>query len=196
MSALPQPTVSLPSPNLTSTATTKILLKTLSSSSSLTHLKQIHAQILRSNHSHSQSLILKLLLSSSSLPYSVSIFNQFPNPLPSLSTPFLRHLSRSFRPEFAFLVYQRLRNEGLRIDRFSFPPLLKAAARVEGLAEGKELHGFGFKLGVESDPFVQTGLMGMYLACGRVLEARQVFDKMSYRDIVAWSIMIDGYGFC
>ncbi|OMO85726.1 hypothetical protein COLO4_21492 [Corchorus olitorius] len=193
MSALPQPTVSLPSPNLTSPATTKILLKTLSSSPSLTQLKQIHAQILRSNHSHSHSLILKLLVSSPSLSYSLSIFNHFPNPLPSLSTPFLRHLSRSSRPEFAFLVYQRLRNEGLRIDRFSFPPLLKAAARVEGLAEGKELHGFGFKLGFESDPFVQTGLMGMYLACGRVLEARQVFDKMSYRDNVAWSIMIDGY---
>ncbi|KAK6254934.1 hypothetical protein SCA6_016239 [Theobroma cacao] len=193
MSALPQPTISLVSPNLKSLPTPKTLLKTLSSSPSLTHLKQIHAQILRSNHSHSHTLILKLLLFSPSLPYSLSIFSHLPHPLPSLSTRFVRHLSRSSRPEFALFVYQRLRNEGIKIDLFTLPPLLKAVARVEGLAEGKEIHGFGFKLGLDSDPFVQTGLVGMYLACGRVLEARLVFDKMSYRDIVAWSIMIDGY---
>lgn len=63
------------------------------------------------------------------------------------------------------------------------------------MAEGKEIHGFGCKLGFDSDPFVQTGLIGMYLGCGRLLESRLVFDKMSYRDVVTWSIMIDGYGF-
>ncbi|XVF28825.1 hypothetical protein REPUB_Repub15cG0065600 [Reevesia pubescens] len=193
MSAVPQPTISLPSPNLKSFPNPKPLLKTLSSSHSLIHFKQIHAQILRSNHSHSHSLILKLLLSSPSLPYSFSIFSHLSHPIPSLSTPFLRHLSRSSKPEFAFLVYQRLRTEGLKIDRFAFPPLLKAAARVGGLAEGKEIHGFGFKSGFDSDPFVQTGLIAMYLGCGRLLEARLVFEKMSYRDIIAWSIMIDGY---
>ncbi|XWS08958.1 hypothetical protein CRYUN_Cryun40dG0044700 [Craigia yunnanensis] len=193
MSAVPQPIISLPSRNLKALSTPKTLLKTLSSSYSVTHFKQIHAQILRSNHSHSHSLILKLVLSSPSLPYSLAIFSNLPHPLPSLSTPFLRHLSRCSKPKFAFFVYQKLRNEGIRIDRFAFPPLLKAAARVGGLAEGKEIHGFGFKSGFDSDPFVQTGLIGMYLGCGRLLEARLVFDKMSYRDIVAWSIMIDGY---
>ncbi|KAE8708618.1 Pentatricopeptide repeat-containing protein [Hibiscus syriacus] len=141
----------------------------------------------------SHSLVLKLLLSSPSLPYSLSIFSHLPNPLPSLSTPFLRHLSRSSKPQFALLVYQRLRNEGIPIDRFAFPPLLKATAKVGGLAEGKEIHGFGLKSGLDSDPFVQTGLMGMYVSCRRLLEARLVFDRMSYRDVVAWSIMIEGY---
>ncbi|MBA0564030.1 hypothetical protein Golob_008988 [Gossypium lobatum] len=194
MSAVPQHTISLPTPNLNSTLTPTTLLKTLSSSHSLAHFKQVHAHILRSTHSPSHSLILKLL-SSPSLPYSLSIFSHLPHPLPSLSTPFLRHLSRSSKPEFAFFVYQRLRNEGIPIDRFAFPPLLKAASRVGWLAEGKEIHGFGFKSGFHSDPFVQTGLMVMYVGCGRLPEARLMFDKMSYRDIVAWRIMIDGYVF-
>ncbi|KAG7028900.1 Pentatricopeptide repeat-containing protein [Cucurbita argyrosperma subsp. argyrosperma] len=33
----------------------------------------------------------------------------------------------------------------------------------------------------------------MYAACRRIMEARLVFDKMSQRDVVTWSIMIDGY---
>ena len=56
-----------------------------------------------------------------------------------------------------------------------------------------EIHGVVVKLGFDKDPFLQMGLMDMYVGCGKLLEARLVFDKMSYRDIVIWSIMINGY---
>lgn len=79
------------------------------------------------------------------------------------------------------------------MDRFSFPPLLKALSRVKSLVEGLEIHGLAAKLGFDSDPFVQTGLVRMYAACGRIEEARLMFDKMFHRDVVTWSIMIDGY---
>lgn len=59
-----------------------------------------------------------------------------------------------------------------------------------------EIHGIAAKYGFVSDPFVQTGLVGMYAACGRIIDARLMFDKMSHRDVVAWSIMIDGYCQC
>lgn len=36
--------------------------------------------------------------------------------------------------------------------------------------------------------------MRMYAGCGRVSDARMVFDKMSERDVITWSVMIDGYG--
>ncbi|KAL0434138.1 UNVERIFIED_CONTAM: Pentatricopeptide repeat-containing protein [Sesamum latifolium] len=78
------------------------------------------------------------------------------------------------------------------IDRFSFPPLLKAASKAMALSEGKMIHGLAAKLGFDSDPFVETALVGMYAACGLISEARLVFDKMSYKDVVSWTIMIDG----
>ncbi|KAM3248986.1 pentatricopeptide repeat-containing protein [Capsicum annuum] len=56
-----------------------------------------------------------------------------------------------------------------------------------------EIHGLGCKLGFDDDPFVQTALLGMYANCGKIEDARLVFDKMSQRDIVTWDIMIDGY---
>lgn len=94
------------------------------------------------------------------------------------------------------LVLEMIMNEGLVIDRFSFPPLLKAAAKALALFEGKTLHGLGLKLGFCSDPFVQTALVGMYGSCEQIQDARLVFDKMSHRDVVTWTIMIDGYVFC
>ncbi|KDP40190.1 hypothetical protein JCGZ_02188 [Jatropha curcas] len=194
MSASTSP--ALPLPLSSATIHTTLLPFLSSSSTSLYHLKQVHAQILRS--SLSPSILLKLILSSSSsissLEYALSVFTHLPTPRPALSNKFLRALSRSSKPETVLLVYEKIREDGLfGVDRFSLPLLLKAAAKVSALNEGMEIHGVATKLGFDKDPFVQTGLMSLYLACGKILEARLVFDKMSYRDVVTWSIMINGY---
>lgn len=54
------------------------------------------------------------------------------------------------------------------------------------------MHGLAAKIGFDSDPYVETALVGMYLGCGLISDARKVFDKMSHRDVVTWDIMIDG----
>ncbi|KAJ0034957.1 hypothetical protein Pint_24796 [Pistacia integerrima] len=188
-------------PLITHRTTSTTVLTSLSYCTTLTHLKQVHSQILKLPQSHHHSLLYKLLLTSLSLPatnsssihYALSVFSQLPSPPPHFSNKFLRKLSRSNCPENAFLVFVKMLMTGLNVDRFSFPPIIKAAARMEGLFEGMQVHGLGAKLGFDSDPFVQTGLLGMYAACGRISDARMLFDKMSYRDVVTWSIMIDGY---
>lgn len=54
-----------------------------------------------------------------------------------------------------------------------------------------EAHGFGIKMGFDLDPFVQTALVRSYASVGEVRDARKVFDRMLYRDLVAWSVMMD-----
>ncbi|XP_050373849.1 pentatricopeptide repeat-containing protein At4g14820 [Argentina anserina] len=199
MSTLPCTTLSLPHPpnNTSYTTTPTTLFKSLSSSTNLSHLKQLHAQILKSHPDPSHSLLSRLLLSSlplsPSLHYPLSLFHQLPNPPTHLCNKLLRHLSRCRHPENALFVYEKMRQQGVSLDRFSFPPLLKAVSRVSALAEGVEIHGLACKLGFDSDPFVQTVLVRMYAACGKVMDARLVFDKMPSPDVVAWNIIIDGY---
>ncbi|XP_059435312.1 pentatricopeptide repeat-containing protein At4g14820 [Corylus avellana] len=193
MSSFPQTTLSIP------LHPTPTLFNALASSTTLTHLKQVHAQILRRfelDHS-SNALLLQLVDSSGalspSLDYALSVFTQIPRPDNRISNKLMRQLSRGAEPEKTLLVYEKMRRDGLGVDRFSFPPLLKAVSRASALDQGMEIHGLASKLGLDSDPFVQTGLVGMYAACGRIMEARLVFDKMSHRDVVTWSIMVDGY---
>lgn len=85
-----------------------------------------------------------------------------------------------------------MQNKAFPVDRYSFPPLLKAASKSMALSEGKMVHGLASKMGFDCDPFVETALVGMYASCGQISEARMLFDKMSYRDVVTWNIMIDG----
>lgn len=47
------------------------------------------------------------------------------------------------------------------VDRFSFPLLLKASARVSPLFEGMLIHALAAKISFDSDPFVQTAIVGM-----------------------------------
>ncbi|KAI4345649.1 hypothetical protein L6164_012749 [Bauhinia variegata] len=173
------------------------LLTVITSSTALTHLKQVHAQILRSKPERSNSLLLKIVLSScalsSGLDYALSVFCQIQKPETHFCNKVLREFSRGMKPEKTLLVYEKMRRDGSSLDRFSFPPLLKAVSKVSAFIEGLEIHGLAAKLGFDSDPFIQTGLIGMYAACGRILEARLLFDKMSHRDVVTWNIMIDGY---
>ncbi|PON80047.1 Pentatricopeptide repeat [Parasponia andersonii] len=198
MSSLTHTTLGLPpSPGTTSYITPTTIFTALSSSTTTAHLKQVHAQILRSKLDRSSSFLLKLVLASCvvspSLDYALSVFNLVSNPDTLLSNKFLREFSRRGSPGKTLLVYEKMRKEGVGVDRFSFPAILKAASKASALAEGMEVHGVATKLGFCTDPFVETGLIRMYAGCGRIMEARVVFDKMSNRDIVAWSIMIDGY---
>ncbi|KAK7308851.1 hypothetical protein RJT34_05134 [Clitoria ternatea] len=173
-----------------------MLAAALTSCKTLTQVKQVHAQILRSN---SNSLLFKLILSYSTLPsssaldYSLSLFSLISNAHTHFSNQLLRHFSRHPTPRNTLLLYHKLRRNGSPLDRFSFPPLLKAVTKVSALNEGLDIHGVVSKLGFHSDPFIQTGLVAMYAACGRILDARLLFDKMSLRDVVTWNIMIDGY---
>ncbi|KAF5817358.1 putative tetratricopeptide-like helical domain superfamily [Helianthus annuus] len=84
--------------------------------------------------------------------------------------------------------------KGYVIDSFSLPPLLKASTGISALSGGMELRGFASKMDFVSDPFVQTGLVAMYSACGYIEDARLMFDKRPKRDTVSWNIMIDGCG--
>lgn len=176
------------------------LLTALTSSTTLSQLKQVHAQILRSNPQHSNSLLFKLVLSSctlssssssSALHYALSVFSQIPNPDTHFCNQLLHHFSRSPTPEKTLFLYHKLRRGGSTLDRFSFPPLLKAVSKVSAFNQGLEIHGLASKLGFVSDPFIQTGLISMYASCRRIMDARLLFDKMSHRDAVTWNFMME-----
>ncbi|XP_076909030.1 pentatricopeptide repeat-containing protein At1g08070, chloroplastic-like [Bidens hawaiensis] len=76
---------------------------------------------------------------------------------------------------------------------YTFPSLFKSCARVDGLNEGKLVHGHVLNLGVSLDKFVHTSLIDFYVKVGEVEDARLVFDKSPLRDAVSFTALITGY---
>ncbi|XP_006848055.2 pentatricopeptide repeat-containing protein At1g11290, chloroplastic [Amborella trichopoda] len=58
---------------------------------------------------------------------------------------------------------------------------------------GFSLHGEVVKRGFGLDGYICIGLIDMYYKFGYTEFAREVFNKMSERDVVAWNAMIFGY---
>eukprot|EP01018_Ginkgo_biloba_P035754 Gb_27454 [translate_table: standard] len=95
--------------------------------------------------------------------------------------------------EEALRVYHQMQQSGVKPDKFTFPFVLKACAGRLALQEGKMIHKQILRSGCDSDVFVGAALVNMYAKCGVLEDARQVFDKMSRRDVVSWNAMVAGY---
>eukprot|EP01018_Ginkgo_biloba_P020732 Gb_18359 [translate_table: standard] len=105
----------------------------------------------------------------------------------------IRGYARNGPCEEALTLYYQMQHTGIQPDHFTFTFVIKACAELSALHKGKEIHGHIVKTGFEMDVFVGNSLVAMYAKCGSLDSARQVFDRMSERDVVSWNAMIAGY---
>lgn len=95
----------------------------------------------------------------------------------------------------ALRVFGRMKEEGLvRPNEVTAVSVLTACARIRYVDLGRKLHAFVVENGFVLDMYLGSSLIDMYVKCGRVKEARKVFDTMPERNVVCWTSMIAGYG--
>jgi len=93
----------------------------------------------------------------------------------------------------ALQLFQKMQHEGVQLDSKSFACVLPACAALASLEQGLEIHEQSRRSGFEIDVFVGSALVDMYVKCGSVEKARDVFDKMPQRNRVSWTAIIAGY---
>ncbi|XP_050377796.1 putative pentatricopeptide repeat-containing protein At5g37570 [Argentina anserina] len=164
---------------------------------SLRHLKQIHAHILRSNLHRNASLastLISLYSSLSSPHHSRRVFTSFPNPNLSLFNHAIRAFSKA--PSLcsdAFALYRRMVRAGIRPDNYSYPFILNSCAARCDVCGGGEVHGRVVKTGFGFWLPVSNALIDMYGKCGGLGDARKVFDEMTYRDVVSYNAVLGAH---
>lgn len=92
-----------------------------------------------------------------------------------------------------FLEMNRWGRPSARPNELTFPFVLNAAAGLEDLDLGRQLHAEALKGGVEAVVYVGNALIHLYARCGQLAEARQIFDKMPARTVVSWNSMLSAY---
>ncbi|KAK1267754.1 putative pentatricopeptide repeat-containing protein [Acorus gramineus] len=94
----------------------------------------------------------------------------------------------------AWLRFRSMHASDVRIDGFTFTPILGACAALPGGGDrGRQLHALLIKTGCVSGPIVDTALLDMYSKCGRLGDAVRVFDEMRSRDLVAHNALLSGF---
>ncbi|XVE59858.1 hypothetical protein DITRI_Ditri05aG0080900 [Diplodiscus trichospermus] len=85
--------------------------------------------------------------------------------------------------------------QGIKKNSFTFSSVLKACAGMndDGMS-GRQVHANSMKLGMESDVFIQCGLINMYGKCGLVRDAEKAFEIVGDKENIAcWNAMLMGY---
>eukprot|EP01018_Ginkgo_biloba_P019065 Gb_20268 [translate_table: standard] len=93
----------------------------------------------------------------------------------------------------ALKLYLQMEVAGMKPDSVTMASVLPACANLADLQQGKEIHDYVIRTGLESDVLVGNALIAMYAKCGQIELGLQVFDKMVKRDVISWTAIIAGY---
>ncbi|XP_052187036.1 pentatricopeptide repeat-containing protein At2g20540-like [Diospyros lotus] len=98
--------------------------------------------------------------------------------------------ARGGRPKEAVEFFHEMQMAGDEPDKFTVASVLSACASLGAIAQGKWVHLFLKRSGLECDMAIQTALVDMYGKCGLVERAVEIFKEMPKKDISAWTAMI------
>ncbi|XP_022878136.1 putative pentatricopeptide repeat-containing protein At1g69350, mitochondrial [Olea europaea var. sylvestris] len=96
--------------------------------------------------------------------------------------------------EEAISLFDEIYAKCLEVDEVTFLSAIQACSNLGYIEKGKWIHNKLITFGVTQDMYMDTALSDMYARCGDLQTAQRVFNSMTERSTVSWSVMIAGYG--
>ncbi|KAJ7527749.1 hypothetical protein O6H91_16G069400 [Diphasiastrum complanatum] len=178
------------------------LLKGCARMRALAEGKRVHALIVQSGLNSDiflGNILVDMYAKCGNVLDARKVFNKMPEHNVFSWTAIISAYADHGQGQEAIHLFQQMQETGISPDKVAFVVVLKACTRIAALEQGKQLHLKINKSGFQSDVIIMNTLIDMYAKCGCIEDARQVFNKMSERDVVSWSAMMAGYaqnGFC
>ncbi|KAL5066228.1 hypothetical protein RYX36_027965 [Vicia faba] len=93
----------------------------------------------------------------------------------------------------ALILFNRMHSSGVLPSEFTLVGVVNACSDLCAVVEGKQMHGFAFKLGFGLQLYVLSALVDMYAKCGNLTDACKGFECIQQPDVVLWTSIITGY---
>ncbi|KAH7373757.1 hypothetical protein KP509_17G073400 [Ceratopteris richardii] len=95
--------------------------------------------------------------------------------------------------ERALYWFEKMQLEGITPNSITYVCTLKACGSSGAIDKAQDIHSEVSKCGLEKDLYVGSTLVDMYANVGCLAKAEAVFDKLTYRDVVSWTSLMNGY---
>ncbi|CAN4095322.1 unnamed protein product [Withania somnifera] len=175
------------------------ILVILDKCKSLTQLKQLQSHLITIGHGQTQLYAFKLVrfctISLSYLNYGRLIFDYINVPNVYLYTTMITAYTSLPDHKSSLLLYREMVCSGWsKPNQFVFPIILKSFPHVTKPYGIEMAHTHIEKVGFGKYPVVQTALLDAYSRFSSDFRvARQLFDEISEKNVVSWTVMISGY---
>jgi cell division protease FtsH len=172
-------------------------LSLLKSCHSVNQLHQLQAQIHLNALHNDTHLLSELVYFFSLTPFKnlthsrKLVFNFSNNPSPISWNILIRGYSSSDSPIESIWVFKKMRENGVKCNKLTYPFIFKSCAMGLMLFEGKQVHADVVKIGFDSDVYVCNNLINFYGCCKKIVYARKVFDEMCVRTVVSWNSVMN-----
>ncbi|EOY32622.1 Tetratricopeptide repeat-like superfamily protein, putative [Theobroma cacao] len=178
------------------TYTIPYVLKACAKFHALEEGQQIHAHSIKFNlnsNVYVLNTLMRLYAVCGIIDYVRNLFDQSPErDLVSWTTIIQAFVKTGFAKE-AIQAYFDMCRENLRPDKMTLVVVLSACSRLGDLSLGTQIHENICNFhDIGSDVFVDNALVDVYMKCGDVDSARQLFNLMPVKNVVSWNSMISG----
>ncbi|KAJ3706634.1 hypothetical protein LUZ61_010339 [Rhynchospora tenuis] len=158
------------------------------------HARQIHAHVVKRRFSgHSEFLETRLLVMygrCSCVDTACYLFDKMLLRTTYTWVAILTVLVNHGLLQKAIGMFRQMLFDGVELNFFVFPVVLKACSGLDLVELGKYVHGLVLKTGIVSNVYVGNALIEMYGKCGLVEDAMKIFYGMKEKDSVSWNSII------
>eukprot|EP00250_Pteridium_aquilinum_P019583 c24490_g15_i1 orf=40-1221(+) len=179
-----------------STGTYLSLLKACIKKRSLFHTKQVHAHLVQHRIELSGILgdyLTVTLAKCGAIDTALQVSSALPRLTVFSWTAMISAYVECGHMHEALKLHQRMQEDGVEPNTFTYVSLFKACSTLQDLELGKRLHADARRKGFVSDVYVGSTLVSMYGKCRAVVDAQELFAALSGRSIVSWNAMLSAY---
>ncbi|KAK8488812.1 hypothetical protein V6N13_000944 [Hibiscus sabdariffa] len=191
--------IGLPSDRFTYTYVLKACVASECMVSLLKKGKEIHAHILRHGfeaHVHVMTTLVDMYARFGCVAHAGIVFKSMPVRNVVSWSAMIACYAKNEKPFEALELFREMMIEthDLVPNSVTMVSVLQACAALSALEQGKLIHAYVLRRGLDSVLPVISALITMYSRCGELELGQRIFDRMEKRDVVSWNSLISSYG--
>lgn len=161
--------------------------------------KEIHGHILRHGyeaHVHVMTTVVDMYARFGCVSYANRVFGRMPMKNVVSWSAMIACYAKNGKPYEALKLFREMvhKTHDSVPNSVTMVSVLQACSALCALEQGKLIHTYILRRGLDSILPVISTLLTMYARCGKLELGQRVFDQMDKRDVVSWNSLMSSYG--
>ncbi|XP_068656300.1 pentatricopeptide repeat-containing protein At3g24000, mitochondrial-like [Aristolochia californica] len=172
------------------------ILSACSALASIELAKQIHGYVIKyqiENDISMRNSLCSVYAKCRHLESAIKVFWRIPEKNVISWTTIISGCGDNGEAEKSLQLFVDMLSENAEPNEFTLTSVLSSCCILQDLTFGKQLQSFSIKFGYQSNLPVRNSMMYLYLKCGKIDEARRLFDEMETVNLITWNAMIAGH---